>query len=499
MAGANANSIDRLLLDPATRVTCPKCDHEFSLEEGFAKKALEQLEDASRGALAGLEQQVRSEAARRAETISAERDKVRGREIDELKKLLEDQGKRHQESLQQVISTERQTAALQAAELQKSLQDRDSQLAAVRQREAAIDNRERNLEARVATEAKARATELFATERQSMERQLSERSAEVRALKEQEFELREEREKLKEEKESLGIEIRRQVDAQMQQRESTVRTQEMEKAKLREADLQQTIEGMKGTIEELQRKSRQGSQQLQGEVLELAIEAGLGRSFPLDTIEEVKKGVRGGDVIQRVTTRTGQAAGVILWETKRAKDWSPQWIGKLKEDMRRDGADLGVLVTMAGAIPTEWDSGQLFGLHQDVWVTTWSTAIGLAEVLREGLVDVHKQRLISAGKGEKMEAVYDYLTSPQFAQKLKAVYGTFQALQDDLQKERAAAEQRWARREKQIAIGRKELLGFAGDVQGLAQQELPQLELEPPLPALAEPAEAARGQEKNRE
>jgi hypothetical protein len=225
---------------------------------------------------------------------------------------------------------------------------------------------------------------------------------------------------------------------------------------------------------------------LQGEVLELAIEAGLGRSFPLDTIEEVKKGVRGGDVIQRVSTRTGQAAGVILWETKRAKDWSPQWIGKLKEDMRRDGADLGVLVTMPGAIPTEWDSGQLFGLHQDVWVTTWSTAIGLAEVLREGLLDVHKQRLISAGKGEKMEAVYDYLTSPQFAQKLKAVYGTFQLLQDDLQKERAAAEQRWARREKQIAIGRKELLGFAGDVQGLAQQELPQLELEP---AQAEPGE----------
>ena len=320
MAKSIGTSLDRLLLDPATRVTCPKCEHEFSLEEGFAKKALEQLEDASRGALAGLEQQVRSEAARRAETISSERDKVRGREIDELKKLLEDQGKRHQESLQQVISTERQTAALQAAELQKSLQDRDSQLAAVRQREAAIEDRERNLEARVATEAKAKAAELFATERQSMERQLSERNAEVRALKEQELALREEREKLKEEKESLGIEIRRQVDAQMQQRESTVRTQEMEKAKLREADLQQTIEGMKSTIEELQRKSQQGSQQLQGEVLELAIEVGLGRSFPLDTIEEVKKGVRGGDVIQRVVTRTGQAAGVILWETKRAKD-----------------------------------------------------------------------------------------------------------------------------------------------------------------------------------
>jgi len=479
MAEFVGKSLDRLLLDPSTRVTCPKCDHEFSLEEGFAKKALEQLEEASRGALAGLEQQVRAEAARRAETIASERDKVRGQEVTELKQLLEEQAKRHKESLQQITATERQAAALKAAELQRALDARDAQLAAVQQREAAIEERERNIEARVATEAKAKAAELFATERQSIERQLSERNAEIRALKEQELALRDEREKLKEEKESLGLEIRRQVDAQMQQRESTVRAQEMEKAKLREADLQQTIEGMKGTIEELQRKSQQGSQQLQGEVLELAIEASLGRSFPVDTIEEVKKGVRGGDVIQRVAARTGQPAGVILWETKRAKDWSPQWIGKLKEDMRRDAADLGVLVTMPGATPSEWESGQLFGLHQDVWVTTWSTAIGLAEVLREGLLDVHKQRLISAGKGEKMEAVYDYLTSPQFGQKLKAVYGTFQALQDDLQKERSTTEQRWARREKQILTGKKELLGFAGDVQGLAQQELPQLELEP--------------------
>ncbi|MGH8257395.1 MAG: DUF2130 domain-containing protein, partial [Steroidobacteraceae bacterium] len=98
--------------------------------------------------------------------------------------------------------------------------------------------------------------------------------------------------------------------------------------------------------------------------------------------------------------------------------------------------------------------------------------------LRAGVLDLHKQRLISAGKGEKMEAVYDYLTSVQFAQKLKAVYGAFRALQEDLAKERAAAEQRFARREKLIATGVKELLGFAGDVQGLSQQQMPQLEME---------------------
>jgi hypothetical protein len=199
----------------------------------------------------------------------------------------------------------------------------------------------------------------------------------------------------------------------------------------------------------------------------------------LDSIEEVKKGVRGGDVIQRVVTRVGQPAGIILWETKRARDWSPQWIAKLKEDMRSCGAEIGVLVTMPTAIPKEWETGQLFALHEEVWVSVWAPALQLAAVLRAALIDVHKQRVASAGKGEHMEAVYDYLTSPQFAHKLKAVYGAFQKMRAELESEKNTTMQRWARREKQLQTGVAELLGVAGDIQGLAQQQLPALEMEP--------------------
>src|ERR1017187_8426149 len=102
---------------------------------------------------------------------------------------------------------------------------------------------------------------------------------------------------------------------------------------------------------------------------ELAIEENLRRAFPLDTIEEVKKGQRGGDVLQHVVTRTGQAAGTILWETKRAKDWSAQWILKLKEDMRAAGAAVGILVTTPGALPKEWPESAYFALYEDIWVT----------------------------------------------------------------------------------------------------------------------------------
>lgn len=471
-------SAEQLLIRPGTKITCPKCVHEFSLEQGFAKKALEKLEEASAGTMEAMREAERAAADKRAAQLASERERAAQDEVKNVRKLLKEQADAHAKALAEVRALAEKSVAPQVEELRKALAERDRKLKSLRDREAALAARESEIESRVATAAAAKATELFAAERQALEQQLAEQGAQVATLRNEQLELRKERQQLKDEKDSLALEVQKQVDAQVQQREAVVRAQEAERSKLREADLQKKLDDLSGQLADAQRKAEQGSQQLQGEVLELAIEEALRRSFPLDSIEEVKKGVRGGDVIQRVTTRTGQPAGVILWETKRAKDWSPQWAAKLKDDMRGAGADVGVLVTMPSAIPKEWEAAQPFGLYEEVWITTWSTAVPVAEVLRSSLLDVHKQRLVSAGKGEKMEAVYDYLTSPQFAQKLRAVYGAFRGMQEELQKERSAADQRFARRERQIQTGMKELLGFAGDVQGLSNQELPMLQLE---------------------
>ena len=231
--------------------------------------------------------------------------------------------------------------------------------------------------------------------------------------------------------------------------EETVRAAEAEKARLREADLQKKLDDTLGKLNETQRQLEQGSQQLQGEVLELLLEEELAASFPFDAITEVKKGARGADALHRVMTRLGQEAGLILWEAKRAQKWSPQWPAKLKQDMREAGADTGRhrhdLVSRATG-----RTGQLFGFYDDVWVTTPGAAIAMAAVLRVGLVDAHKARMAGARKGEKMEAVYDYLTSPQFAHKLRAVYDAFKKMREELESERTVMQQRWRRREKQI-------------------------------------------------
>lgn len=411
-----------LVLSPEARVTCPKCEHEFSLEQGFARHALEGIEAASADALSALRETERQAAERRAQQREKQQQEAQRLAVEEARRL----------ALQQARQQAEQSEAAQRQQLE-SLQQ---QFAATQQQNA--------------------------------------------ALRAEQLQLRDERQKLKDEKEALQLEVRRQVDAQVAQREAQVRAQEQERSALDKAELQKTIADMKEQMADMQRKAEQGSQQLQGEVLELALEEGLRRSFPLDVIEEVKKGQRGGDVVHRVQARSGAAAGVLLWETKRAAAWNAQWLAKLKDDMRACGADAGVLVTMPGAVPKEWPAGLQFGLVDDVWVVTWSVAVQLAEVLRAGLLDVHKQRVASAGKGEKMEAVYDYVTSPQFAQKLKAVLESFQRMREELEAEKNQTLQRWARREKQLEAGKAALLGVGGEIQGLAQQDLPQLELQPP-------------------
>ena len=470
---------NQLLLALDTNLTCPHCARDFSLQEGFAKKALEHLSEASADAILAMRDAERAQVERRAEQLAGERSRAAQAETESFKKLLKEQGDAHAKQLAEVRTLAEQSVAPRIQEMQKALDEQKGQLKALRSREDALTTREKELEARVATAAQAKAAELMAVDRKEFEEKLAGKDAQVAELRGEQLQLRREREQLRDAQAAMELTVQKKADELVQQRESAVRTQEQERASLKEAELHKTIADMRTQLVEAQRKADQGSQQTQGEVLELAIEEGLKHSFPLDRIEEVKKGQRGGDVLQHVMTRAGHAAGTILWETKRAKDWSAQWIPKLKEDMRVSSAALGILVTMPGALPKDWPAGAYFALYEDVWVTQPSTANSIAEILRAGLIDLQRQRAVSAGKGEKMEALYDYLTSPQFAHKLKAVYETFKKMREELESEKNVTTQRWARREKQLQAGMTQLLSIGGEIQGLAQEELPMLEMEP--------------------
>ena len=65
-------------------------------------------------------------------------------------------------------------------------------------------------------------------------------------------------------------------------------------------------------------------------------------------------------------------------------------------------------------------------------------------------------------------------------------------MRQELESEKSQTLQRWARREKQLQSGVAELVGVAGDIQGLAQQDLPLLEMEDPESAEEKPGPDTR-------
>lgn len=241
--------------------------------------------------------------------------------------------------------------------------------------------------------------------------------------------------------------------------------------KLKVSEKEQIIAAMQRQIEDLRRKSEQGSQQLQGEVQELELESLLRSKFPLDGIEPVPKGEFGGDCSQRVVGPLGQLCGTILWESKRTKNWVDGWLPKLRSDQRAAKAEMAVLVSQV--LPKEIET---FDLIDGVWVTTPRCAIPVAIVLRQSLIDLALARQAGEGQQTKMEMVYQYLTGPRFRLRVEAIVEKFSDMQEDLEKERKVMTKQWAKREEQIRSVIEATAGMYGDLQGIAGKGFQEIE-----------------------
>ena len=244
-----------------------------------------------------------------------------------------------------------------------------------------------------------------------------------------------------------------------------------ESLKLNIAEKDQTISSMQSKIEDLMKKADQGSQQLQGEVQELELEENLRREFSLDVIEPVPKGEFGGDVVQRVVSVSGQLCGMILWESKRTKNWSDGWLPKLREDQRAAKADTAVIVSQS--LPKGLDTFQTI---DGVCVTHPRLVLPVATLLRQSLIEVAQSRQAIQGQQAKSEMVYDYLTSPRFRQRIEAIVEAFSTMQADLEREKKVITKQWAKRDEQINRVMKSTVGMYGDLQGIAGKALQEIE-----------------------
>ena len=416
---------NKIILSSDEPIICPKCNHKFPLHLGITQQTIEKYESEYEAVFAAerkaLEERLAKEAERRANKTFT----------DQIAQLTEQLGQ-----------------SRQAAEEAKSLITKAQ------------------------ADAKAKAQADFELEKKSLAEELAEKDSKLKAFREQELKLRAEKKELEEARQNMQLEVVRKVDEERQKIQKQIVDTESEKFKLKEAELRKQIDDARKVNEDLSRKLEQGSQQLQGEVLELELESILADAFRHDRIEEVKKGQRGADVLQSVCTPTGQVCGKIIWEAKRAEHWSDKWLTKLKDDQLEAKADIPVLVTTA--MPK--GNNEPFYMIGDVWVVAPHVMRPVAETLRIILLEANRLKLINTGRNEKMELLYNYLSSTQFAQKVRTMLESFESMRNDLEAEKRAMQRIWTKRQAQIERVTGSMVSVVGELQAIAHDSLPQLE-----------------------
>ncbi|MBT6236038.1 MAG: DUF2130 domain-containing protein [Bacteroidetes bacterium] len=394
------------------KIKCPNCAHEFDVEQALSGKLEAHFK-------AEYEKKVQEQANK----FNAERDLL-AREKEAFEQKKEKENELFKERLAKQIEKEKEA-------IQKATQE----------------NFEQQLKA-------------LAEENEK-------KKAENRELKAAEINLLKRENELKEKAEELQLEVEKKMLEKQTEIEEKGRAKEREANLLREKEFQKKLEDQKKLIDEMKRKAEQGSMQLQGEIQELALEQLLATSYPFDDITEVGKGVRGADCIQTVRNRLQQTCGSIVYESKRTKAFAGDWIDKLKQDQITAKADIAVIVTET--MPSDMDR---FGEKDGVWICGFHEVKSLSFVLREMLIRTHSVKSSEENKGDKMELLYNYLTSNEFVQNIQRIVENYDGMINQLNSEKKAMHKIWAQREKSIWVVQENIGSLFGSIKGIAGNAL---------------------------
>jgi hypothetical protein len=446
-----------------THIKCPSCGYEIPISQALSAQIRGELESSLKADHEARLQRAVAEAEQRARgTLDIE--------LADLKAQIAERAKQAQDAAARELELRRKARALEEQQAAQAEQIR-AQVEEAMRKEAA----ERI--AKATTDAETRVREQTTLQIKELEQDLAAQREKARLAQEVELELRKEKTALEGRARELDLEVARRLDAAKAELETAIRKNAAEEQDLKLKEKEKQIADLRAALEDAKRRSELGSQELQGEVLELDIQAALERQFPADRIEPVPKGARGADIQQRVRNDRLEDCGLILWETKNAKNWAPAWIDKLKQDQRAAGAAAAVLVSVA--LPEAIEG---FGRIDGIWVAGLKTWPALAVALREQLIQVAYVRAASEGKNEKMELLYEYLSGNEFRQRVEAIVEAFEAMQSQLNRERRAMEKQWAEREKQIQRVIGSTSAMYGALQGIVGGGLapiPALELDP--------------------
>ncbi len=435
-------------------IKCPKCGELFPITETIQ----DQLAERTRA-------EVRRELAAEQKALAAREKELQAKAVNlaEAERDVEAQIARKLAAEQKVLAAREKELQAKASSLAEAERNIDEQVA----KKLSIER------SALRKDALDKAREELSLQMDDLQADAAEKDHKLQEAQKKEIQLRKETRELEAAKQSLELDVLRHVGAERECIRREAMTQAAEEHHLKDAEKDKKLSDALKLNGDLTRKLQQGSQQTQGEVLELEMEQVLRDCCRSDEIFPVPKGVRGADVLQTVNDRSGAYCGLIIWEAKHTKNWSDGWISKLKEDQQAEHAEVAVLVT--DVLPRGLDH---FGRQDGVWVTSPRYVPGLVAVLRLGIEQAAKTKRAAAGKNETVEALFNYLNGADFANRVEAIMRGFKGMRQTLDEERRTTMRRWAKQEKQLHLAMANTTGMHGDFQGLIGTSLK------PIPAL---------------
>jgi hypothetical protein len=375
-----------------------------------------------------------------------------------LAKQLEDQITK---KLNQSIQLEREALRKKEDELEKlKIQEEDRIKSAVKSR---LEKEKIILKNEIQEEQNAKI--------EKMRGELNEKSKKLRAMYELEAKLESKERELSEQESKIRAEEEKKLSIKLQEEKQHIKNKLELESSLIINELKKKLEDQINLTEEMRRKQTLGSQQAQGESQELLIEEYLIENFPLDQIQEIRKGVRGADVLHDIFNTSGHSAGKILFESKRAEKWKNEWVKKLKENMKEANADVGVLIT--SVFPKGIDH---LTMIEGIWVCSVTEFKGICFLLRDAIIKHNSWKISQENKGDKITKLYDYLTGNDFRETVTAIVGVFSQMQQDLLKERTTITASWEKRQAQIEKVIFNTSSMYGTIQGISNQAIEQIE-----------------------
>ncbi len=401
------------------------------------------------------------------------------RRLDEERENIRSQAVKDQQEHYQLESEAKDRALSDVTE--KLLQAQQAELAVREERQAleaekqalqlniarTLDNEREKIRVQITEEQR----KSYLLESEAKDRELFDLSAKLQEAQKAELAIRQERQALENEKQAFELDVARRLDEERMQIRQATQKEEDERHRFKLAEKDKVIDDMRKQVEEMRRKSEQGSQQIQGEVQEIELEAILKRAFPRDEIEPVVVGRAGSDVLHKVVGPSGMICGTILWESKRTKNWSDTWLAKNRDDQRAVGAHLGVIVS--ATLPDEVEG---FDRKEGVWVVGFPYAVGLARTLRQLVVETALAKASGVDRDGKSNRVYAYVTGQEFRQRVGAIFDAYVALRKEIETEKRTHKTRWARQEGNLELLLDGAGRLYGDLQGIVGKSMPEIE-----------------------